>query len=138
MNKNENAKDIIVRMIREYREWYRQRVGVPVQYSSQQSYVIEYNTMKGIYNMLTGSYRAKNPTVIPGDNIVMEMWQHLLAYLKEKNNYYYMTLGSIHRSYNTIVAQMSRHIEKQRTAEQRAAANEQQQKFSIIQDMLNS
>ena len=138
MNKNENAKDIIVRMIREYREWYRQRVGVPVQYSSQQSYVIEYNTMKGIYNMLVGSYRAKNPTVIPGDNIVMEMWQHLLAYLKEKNNYYYMTLGSIHRSYNTIVAQISRHIEKQRTAEQRAAANEQQQKFSIIQDMLNS
>lgn len=138
MVKQENAKDIIVRMIREYREWYRQRVGVPVQYSSQQSYVIEYNTMKGIYNMLVGSYRAKNPTVIPGDNIVMEMWQHLLAYLKEKNNYYYMTLGSIHRSYNTIVAQISRHIEKQRTAEQRAAANEQQQKFSIIQDMLNS
>ncbi|MBR6176286.1 MAG: hypothetical protein IKQ70_00210 [Bacteroidales bacterium] len=138
MKKNENEKDIIVRMVAEYRKWYQKRVGVPVQYSSQQAYVIEYNTMKGIYNMLVGSYRAKNPTLIPGDNIVLEMWQHLLEYLKEKNNYYFMTLGSIHRSYNTIVAQMSRHIQKQKFAQQKAAADEAQQKFSIIQDMMKS
>ena len=136
MKKNENEKDIIVRMVAEYREWYHKRVGVPVQYSSQQAYVIEYNTMKGIYNMLVGSYRAKNPTLIPGDNIVLEMWQHLLEYLKEKNNYYFMTLGSIHRSYNTIVAQMMRHAEKEKLAADKKKADSMQTKISIIQDMM--
>lgn len=136
MKKNENEKDIIVRMVAEYRKWYQKRVGVPVQYSSQQAYVIEYNTMKGIYNMLVGSYRAKNPTLIPGDNIVLEMWQHLLEYLKEKNNYYFMTLGSIHRSYNTIVAQMMRHAEKEKFAADKKKADSMQTKISIIQDMM--
>ena len=136
MKKNENEKDIIVRMVAEYRKWYQKRVGVPVQYSSQQSYVIEYNTMKGIYNMLVGSYRAKNPTLIPGDNIVLEMWQHLLEYLKEKNNYYFMTLGSIHRSYNTIVAQMMRHAEKEKFAADKKKADSMQTTISIIQDMM--
>ncbi|MBQ3616711.1 MAG: hypothetical protein II939_00920 [Bacteroidales bacterium] len=136
MKKNENEKDIIVRMVAEYRKWYQKRVGVPVQYSSQQAYVIEYNTMKGIYNMLVGSYRAKNPTLIPGDNIVLEMWQHLLEYLKEKNNYYFMTLGSIHRSYNTIVAQMMRHAEKEKFAADKKKADSMQTTISIIQDMM--
>lgn len=48
MKKQENDKDLVVRMIWEYRAWYAKRVGLPVQYSSQNAYVIEYNTMKGI------------------------------------------------------------------------------------------
>lgn len=138
MKKQENDKDLVVRMIWEYRTWYAKRVGLPLQYSSQNAYVIEYNTMKGIKNMLEGTYRSKNPNVIPGDDIILGMWQHLLEYLKEKNNYYFMTLGSIHRSYNTIVAQMSRHIQKQKFAQQKAAADDAQQKISIIQDMMKS
>ena len=137
MAKQDKDTDIIVRMVREYRQWYLRRFGLPVQYSSQNAYTIEYNTMKGIYNMLVGTYRAKNPAVIPGDSSILEMWQHLLAYLEDKKNYYFTSLGSIHRSYNTIVAQMVRHIEKERFAQHKAAANEAQQKLDIITSMMN-
>jgi len=137
MAKQDNGIDIIVRMVREFRQWYLRRFGLPVQYSSQNAYTIEYNTMKGIYNMLTGTYRAKNPAVIPSDSAILEMWQHLLAYLEDKKNYYFTSLGSIHRSYNTIVAQMVRHIEKQRFSEQKAAGDAMQQKLDIVNSMMN-
>lgn len=136
MKKTENEKDIVVRMVEYYRQWYMARFGVPLQYSSQNAYVIEYNTMKGIYNMLVGSFRAKNPQSIPNDDIILGMWQRLLGYLTEKNSYYYTSLFSIHRAYNTITAQMMRHAEKQRNKEQKAQADKAQRKFNIFQDML--
>ena len=136
MKKQENDKDLVVRMIWEYRTWYAKRVGLPLQYSSQNAYVIEYNTMKGIKNMLEGTYRSKNPNVIPGDEIILGMWKRLLEYLKEKNNYYFTTVGSIHRSYNTIVAQMMRHAEKEKFAADKKKADSMQTKISIIQDMM--
>jgi len=136
MKKTENEKDIVVRMVEYYRQWYMARFGVPLQYSSQNAYVIEYNTMKGIYNMLVGSYRAKNPQSIPDDDIILGMWQRLLGYLTEKNSYYYTSLFSIHRSYNTITAQMMRHAEKKRLAEEKEKAGKAQLKINILQDML--
>ena len=136
MKKTENEKDIVVRMVVYYRQWYIARFGVPLQYSSQNAYVIEYNTMKGIYNMLVGSYRAKNPQSIPDDDIILGMWQRLLGYLTEKNSYYYTSLFSIHRSYNTITAQMMRHAEKKRLAEEKEKAGKAQLKINILQDML--
>ena len=136
MKKPENEKDIVVRMVVYYRQWYIARFGVPMQYSSQNAYVIEYNTMKGIYNMLVGSYRAKNPQSIPNDDIILGMWQRLLGYLTEKNSYYYTSLFSIHRSYNTITAQMMRHAEKKRLAEEKEKAGKAQLKINILQDML--
>ena len=135
-NKDGKPKDVVVRMIEYYRAWYQARVGVPVQYSSKQSYVIEYNTMKGIVNMLTGSYRAKNPKVVPGDDIIFGMWQRMLDYIKAKNNYWYMTLLSIHRGYNTIVAQMMRHAEKVRFGERKKEADMMQMKLDIVKGML--
>lgn len=136
MKKTENEKDIVRRMVEYYRQWYIARFGVPLQYSSQNAYVIEYNTMKGIYNMLVGSYRAKNPQSIPNDDIILGMWQRLLGYLTEKNSYYYTSLFSIHRSYNTITAQMMRHAEKKRLAEEKEKAGKAQLKINILQDML--
>ncbi|MBR3712282.1 MAG: hypothetical protein IKM98_03690 [Bacteroidales bacterium] len=136
MKKTENEKDIVVRMVVYYRQWYIARFGVPLQYSSQNAYVIEYNTMKGIYNMLVGSFRAKNPQSIPDDDIILGMWQRLLGYLTEKNSYYYTSLFSIHRSYNTITAQMMRHAEKKRLAEEKEKAGKAQLKINILQDML--
>ena len=136
MKKTENEKDIVVRMVEYYRQWYMARFGVPLQYSSQNAYVIEYNTMKGIYNMLVGSFRAKNPQSIPDDDIILGMWQRLLGYLTEKNSYYYTSLFSIHRSYNTITAQMMRHAEKKRLAEEKEKAGKAQLKINILQDML--
>ena len=124
------------RMVEYYRQWYMARFGVAVQYSSQNAYVIEYNTMKGIYNMLVGSFRAKNPQSIPNDDIILGMWQRLLGYLTEKNSYYYTSLFSIHRSYNTITAQMMRHAEKKRLAEEKKKAGKAQLKINILQDML--
>jgi len=137
MKKSENEKDIIVRMVQKYREWYRERFSVPVQYSSQNAYVIEYNTMKGIFNMLVGTYRAKNPQVIPGDNIIFGMWERLLAYLTEKNSYYWTTLTAIHHGYNTITAQLIRHTQKQRSAETKKLGEKQQQKLDFLNQMLN-
>ena len=136
MKKTENEKDIVVRMVVYYRQWYIARFGVPLQYSSQNAYVIEYNTMKGIYNMLVGSFRAKNPQSIPDDDIILGMWQRLLGYLTEKNSYYYTSLFSIHRSYNTITAQMMRHAEKKRLADEKEKAGKAQLKINILQDML--
>ena len=136
MKKPENEKDIVVRMVVYYRQWYIARFGVPMQYSSQNAYVIEYNTMKGIYNMLVGSYRAKNPQSIPNDDIILGMWQRLLGYLTEKNSYYYTSLFSIHRAYNTITAQMMRHAEKKRLSEEKEKAGKAQLKINILQDML--
>ena len=136
MKKTENEKDIVVRMVVYYRQWYIARFGVPLQYSSQNAYVIEYNTMKGIYNMLVGSFRAKNPQSIPDDDIILGMWQRLLGYLTEKNSYYYTSLFSIHRSYNTITAQMMRHAEKKHLAEEKEKAGKAQLKINILQDML--
>ena len=136
MKKTENEKDIVVRMVVYYRQWYIARFGVPLQYSSQNAYVIEYNTMKGIYNMLVGSFRAKNPQSIPDGDIILGMWQRLLGYLTEKNSYYYTSLFSIHRSYNTITAQMMRHAEKKRLAEEKEKAGKAQLKINILQDML--
>ncbi len=136
MKKTENEKDIMRRMVEYYRQWYIARFGVPLQYSSQNAYVIEYNTMKGIYNMLVGSFRAKNPQSIPNDDIILGMWQRLLGYLTEKNSYYYTSLFSIHRSYNTITAQMMRHAEKKRLAEEKEKAGKAQLKINILQDML--
>ncbi|MBO7439554.1 MAG: hypothetical protein J6U21_07725 [Bacteroidales bacterium] len=136
MKKTENEKDIVRRMVEYYRQWYIARFGVPLQYSSQNAYVIEYNTMKGIYNMLVGSFRAKNPQSIPNDDIILGMWQRLLGYLTEKNSYYYTSLFSIHRAYNTITAQMIRHAEKQRFAEAQKKAGKAQLKFDILKDML--
>lgn len=136
MKKTENEKDLVRRMVEYYRQWYMARFGVPLQYSSQNAYVIEYNTMKGIYNMLVGSFRAKNPQSIPDDDIILGMWQRLLGYLTEKNSYYYTSLFSIHRSYNTITAQMMRHAEKKRLAEEKEKAGKAQLKINILQDML--
>lgn len=136
MKKTEDQKDVVRRMVEYYRTWYHARVGVPVQYSSQQSYVIEYNTMKGIFNMLTGTYRSKNPTAVPGDETIFGMWVRMLDYIKEKNNYWYMTLLSIHRGYNTIVAQMMRHAEKVRFGERKKEADMMQRKLEIVQGML--
>ena len=135
--KLENEKDIIVRMVQKYRTWYQERFSVPVQYSSQNAYVIEYNTMKGIYNMLVGTYRAKYPTVIPGDNMIFGMWERLLAYLTEKNSYYWTTLTSIHHGYNTITAQLIRHNQKQKNAENKKLGDKQQQKLDFLNQMLN-
>jgi hypothetical protein len=136
MKKTEDEKDIVVRMVQYYRAWYMARFGTPVQYSSQSAYAIEYNTMKGIYNMLVGSYRAKNPQSVPDDGVIFGMWQRMLEYLKEKNNYYFASVFSIHRSYNTITAQMMRHAEKQRNKELRGKADKMQQKLDIVKDML--
>lgn len=145
MAKQEIEKDLIVRMITAFRQWYMERFSVPVQYSSRNAYVIEYNTMKGIRNMLEGTFRYKNPQVIPGDNILLGMWQRLLEYLKDKNTYCYSSLSSIHRNYNTIAAMLMRHQQKLRDAENKKSADKQQQKLDfktqqkldIITQMMN-
>ena len=145
MKKTENEKDIIVRMITVFRQWYMDRFQIPVQYSSKNAYVVEYNTMKGIRNMLEGTYRYRQPTVIPGDDILLGMWDRMLKYLAEKNTYCYSSLLSIHRNYNTIAAMLMRHHEKQRQTEQKAKAQQQQttldfkqqQKIDIIKQMMN-
>lgn len=146
MAKQETEKDLIVRMITAFRQWYMERFSVPVQYSSRNAYIVEYNTMKGLRNMLEGTYRYKNPTVIPGDDILLGMWQRLLDYLKEKNTYCYASLSSIHRNYNTIAAMLMRHQQKQRQAQQKAQVQQQQitldfkqqQKVDIIKQMMNN
>jgi hypothetical protein len=137
MAKQENEKDLIVRMITAFRQWYMERFSVPVQYSSRNAYIVEYNTMKGLRNMLEGTYRYKNPTVIPGDNIILGMWQRLLDYLKEKNTYCYASLLSIHRNYNTIAAMLMRHQQKQKIAENKKLGDKQQQKLDFLNQMLN-
>lgn len=137
MAKQEPEKDLIVRMITAFRQWYMERFSVPVQYSSRNAYIVEYNTMKGIRNMLEGTYRYKNPTVIPGDNIILGMWQRLLDYLKEKNTYCYASLLSIHRNYNTIAAMLMRHQQKQKFAENKKLGDKQQQKLDFLNQMLN-
>lgn len=145
MKKSENEKDLIARMITVFRQWYIDRFQIPVQYSSQNAYVVEYNTMKGIRNMLEGTFRYRQPTVIPGDDILLGMWQRMLQYLAEKNSYCYTSLLSIHRSYNTIAAMLMRHNEKERQAQQKAKAQQQQttldfkqqQKMDIIKQMMN-
>ena len=137
MAKQESEKDLIVRMITAFRQWYMERFSVPVQYSSRNAYIVEYNTMKGLRNMLEGTYRYKNPTVIPGDNIILGMWQRLLDYLKEKNTYCYASLLSIHRNYNTIAAMLMRHQQKQKIAENKKLGDKQQQKLDFLNQMLN-
>lgn len=137
MAKQEIEKDLIVRMITAFRQWYMERFSVPVQYSSRNAYIVEYNTMKGLRNMLEGTYRYKNPTVIPGDEILLGMWQRLLDYLKEKNTYCYATLLSIHRNYNTIAAMLMRHQQKQKIAENKKLGDKQQQKLDFLNQMLN-
>lgn len=137
MAKQEIEKDLIVRMITAFRQWYMERFSVPVQYSSRNAYIVEYNTMKGLRNMLEGTYRYKNPTVIPGDNIILGMWQRLLDYLKEKNTYCYASLSSIHRNYNTIAAMLMRHHQKQKDAENKKLGDKQQQKLDFLNQMLN-
>lgn len=137
MAKSANEKDIIVRMITAFRQWYMERFSVPVQYSSRNAYIVEYNTMKGLRNMLEGTYRYKNPTVIPGDEILLGMWQRLLDYLKEKNTYCYASLSSIHRNYNTIAAMLMRHQQKQKDAENKKLGDKQQQKLDFLNQMLN-
>lgn len=137
MAKQENEKDLIVRMITAFRQWYMERFSVPVQYSSRNAYIVEYNTMKGLRNMLEGTYRYKNPTVIPGDDILLGMWQRLLDYLKEKNTYCYASLSSIHRNYNTIAAMLMRHQQKQKDAENKKLGDKQQQKLDFLNQMLN-
>ncbi|MEE3448442.1 MAG: hypothetical protein VZQ51_07520 [Bacteroidales bacterium] len=137
MAKQEIEKDLIVRMITAFRQWYMERFSVPVQYSSRNAYIVEYNTMKGLRNMLEGTYRYKNPTVIPGDNIILGMWQRLLDYLKEKNTYCYASLLSIHRNYNTIAAMLMRHQQKQKIAENKKLGDKQQQKLDFLNQMLN-
>lgn len=137
MAKQENEKDLIVRMITAFRQWYMERFSVPVQYSSRNAYIVEYNTMKGLRNMLEGTYRYKNPTVIPGDDIILGMWQRLLDYLKEKNTYCYASLLSIHRNYNTIAAMLMRHQQKQKIAENKKLGDKQQQKLDFLNQMLN-
>jgi hypothetical protein len=137
MKKSEIEKDLIVRMITAFRQWYMERFSVPVQYSSRNAYIVEYNTMKGLRNMLEGTYRYKNPTVIPGDNIILGMWQRLLDYLKEKNTYCYASLLSIHRNYNTIAAMLMRHQQKQKIAENKKLGDKQQQKLDFLNQMLN-
>lgn len=137
MAKQENEKDLIVRMITAFRQWYMERFSVPVQYSSRNAYIVEYNTMKGLRNMLEGTYRYKNPTVIPGDDILLGMWQRLLDYLKEKNTYCYASLLSIHRNYNTIAAMLMRHQQKQKIAENKKLGDKQQQKLDFLNQMLN-
>lgn len=136
--KEEEKKDLVVRMITAYRQWYMERFSVPVQYSSRNAYIVEYNTMKGLRNMLEGTYRYKNPTVIPGDNIILGMWQRLLDYLKEKNTYCYASLLSIHRNYNTIAAMLMRHQQKQKNAEYKKLGDKQQQKLDFLNQMLNN
>lgn len=146
MAKQEIEKDLIVRMITAFRQWYMDRFNIPVQYSSRNAYIVEYNTMKGIRNMLEGTYRYKYPTVIPSDDILLGMWQRMLQYLAEKNTYCYSSLSSIHRNYNTIAAMLMRHHEKQRQAQQKAQAQQQQttlnfkqqQKVNIIKQMMNN
>lgn len=137
MAKQEIEKDLIVRMITAFRQWYMERFSVPVQYSSRNAYIVEYNTMKGLRNMLEGTYRYKNPTVIPGDDILLGMWQRLLDYLKEKNTYCYASLLSIHRNYNTIAAMLMRHQQKQKFAENKKLGDKQQQKLDFLNQMLN-
>jgi hypothetical protein len=145
MAKQEIEKDLIVRMITAFRQWYMDRFNIPVQYSSRNAYIVEYNTMKGIRNMLEGTYRYKYPTVIPGDDILLGMWQRMLQYLAEKNTYCYSSLSSIHRNYNTIAAMLMRHHEKERLAAQKKDAEKMQgkldlksqQKIDIITQMMN-
>ncbi len=145
MAKSEIEKDLIVRMITVFRQWYMDRFQIPVQYSSQNAYVVEYNTMKGIRNMLEGTYRYRQPNVIPGDNIILGMWERMLKYLAEKNTYCYSSLFSIHRNYNTIAAMLMRHNEKERLEQQKKEAEKQQtkldlktqQKIDIITQMMN-
>ena len=143
MAKTEDEKDIIVRMVRHYREWYAEWVGAPVQYSSKNAYVIEYNTMKGIFNMLMGSYRAHNPKLIPGDDIILGMWRRMLSYIREKKMYFYLRLYTISKGYNVIVPMMMRHAEKEReaaskptSAKDKKAAEVVQTKVNIVQEML--
>lgn len=130
-------KDIVVQLVQYYRQWYLKRFKAEVQYSSKQAYIVEYNTMKGILNMLRGTYKSKNPTIEPNNEELMGMWQRLLEYLTEKNNFYYVSLFSIHRSYNTIIARLMRHNEKIRFGENKEKAEKMQLKLNIIQDMLN-
>lgn len=145
MRKPEDQKDLVYRMIDTYRQWYMQRFQVPVQYSSKQAYIVEYNTMKGIRNMLEGTYRFKYPNVLPGDDTLLGMWQRLLDYLAEKNTYCYSSLLSIHRNYNTITAMLIRHNQKERLKQQKIQAEQQQpkldfkaqQKVDIITQMMN-
>ena len=145
MAKQEPEKDLIVRMITAFRQWYMDRFNIPVQYSSRNAYIVEYNTMKGIRNMLEGTYRYKYPTVIPGDDILLGMWQRMLQYLAEKNTYCYSSLSSIHRNYNTIAAMLMRHHEKERLAAQKKDTEKMQgkldlksqQKIDIITQMMN-
>ena len=145
MAKQENEKDLVYRMIDVFRGWYIDRFNCPIQYSSKQAYIVEYNTMKGIRNMLEGTFRYKQPTVIPGDSVILGMWQRLLDYLKEKNSYCYSSLSSIHRNYNTIAAMLMRHNEKLKQAQQKVQGEKQQQKLDfkaqqkvdIITQMMN-
>lgn len=138
MAKDEQDKDIVTRMVATFRAWFLERFGTPVQYASKQSYIIEYNTMKGIYNMLVGTFRAKNPEMIADDETILGMWQRLLGYLKEKQNFFYTSLYSIHRGYNTIIAQLMRHNEKlQQQATRPASKDEILRKANIIQSMIN-
>jgi len=138
MAKDEQDKDVVVRMVSKYRDWYQERFSVPPQKGSKMGYVIEYNTAKGIYNMLVGTFRAKNPEMIADDETILGMWQRLLDYLKEKNDFFHLTLTSIHRGYNTIIAQLMRHNEKlQKQATRPASKDEMIRKASIIQSMIN-
>ena len=142
MAKTEDEKDIIVRMVRHYREWYAEWAGTPVQYSSKNAYVIEYNTMKGIFNMLMGSYRARNPKLIPGDDIILGMWRRMLSYIREKKMYFYLRLNTISKGYNVIVPMMMRHAEKEREAASKPTAKDKKDaeatatKLDIVQKML--
>lgn len=127
-------------MVKMYWQWCKDFYGEPPSHSSKQSYVVEYNTMKGISNMLRDSYSNKTGN-IPDEGVILGMWERMLGYLREKNNYNAANLLYIHRNYNTIKAQMIRHNQKLKEAEAKTKKvqtqqAEIQQRVNIIQQMM--
>lgn len=140
MADDNKTKDLVKQMVETYWQWCKDFYGEPPAHSSQQSYVVEYNTMKGIRNMLRDSYRNKTGN-IPDDGVILGMWERLLGYLREKNNYNGAKLFYIHHNYNVITAQMIRHKQKEKEAQIKTKkAQDQQadmmQRASIIQQMM--
>lgn len=134
------TKDLVKQMVDKYWQWCTDFYGEQPQHGSQQSYVVEYNTMKGIKNMLQGSYKSKTGN-IPDDGVILGMWERLLGYLREKNNYNGAKLLYIHRNYNVITAQMIRHKQKEKEAQVKSKKAQTQQtdmlqRASIIQQMM--
>ena len=120
-----------------FRAWFQERFNTPIMYPSSNAYVIERNTMKGIANMLKGSWLYKHHNIgEPSDQGIIDMWAYMLNYIKEKNNYCYNSLLSIHRNYNSIIAMIQRHNAKEQYKTKAAAAATAQQKLTFIQKMM--